>query len=251
MVRVITKRELADNFVANIEIERVKLGLTQAQMAEKLEMSLSSYKNMINGISNNISMYVLYLVYLLTGKQPFELCGYITAETQLMIDFCKLPKYRQKAILSLVSIEAELSMEGRKMLSDNDDNEIPLYILTGNMTDGMTFDSANAVSLNVGQYKKIYGNMIDCGIKITSQHFHPVYFEGDILLICRQAPRDGDTGIFINRETGRIYIRKFRQTSPIQLIPVCDSGKIIYLNDRDPKEMKKWMKFGYVITKLR
>lgn len=163
-----TKRQIVDNFAANIEIERAKLGLTQSEMAQKLEMSLSSYKNMINGISSNIPIYVAHLVYIITGKHLFELCGYITPEIQLMINFCKLPKYRQNAILSLVSLEAELSAEGKKTISTSEENYIPLYILTGNMTDGMIYDSANIQPFNIGQYKKIYGDLIDCAIKITS-----------------------------------------------------------------------------------
>ncbi|MCM1082886.1 MAG: DNA-binding protein [Clostridium sp.] len=246
-----TKRQIVDNFAANIEIERAKLGLTQLEMAQKLEMSLSSYKNMINGISANIPIYVALLVYMITGKQFFELCGYITPEIQLMIDFCKLPKYRQKAILSLVSLEAELSMEGRKMISKSEESYIPLYTLTGNMTDGMIYDSTNIQPFNIGQYKKIYGDLIDCAIKITSNHLHPVYHSGEILLVHCASPRDGDTGIFIDRENGRVYIRKLRQTSPVQLIPVSDTGKIIYIDDQEPKEMKKWIKFGHVITKIR
>lgn len=246
-----TKKQIADNFAANIEIERAKLGLTQSDMAQKLEMSLSSYKNMITGISTNIPIYVAHLVYIVTGKQLFELCGYITPEIQLMIDFCRLPKYRQKAILSLVSLEAELSMEGRKMLPKSEGNYVPLYILTGNMTDGMIYDSTNIQPFNIGQYKKIYSDLIDCAIKITSNHLHPVYYAGDILLIHNESPRDGDTGIFINRENSRVYIRKLRQTSPVQLIPVSDNGQIIYIDDREPKEMKKWIKFGHVITKVR
>lgn len=246
-----TKRQIVDNFAANIEIERAKLGLTQSEMAQKLEMSLSSYKNMINGISANIPIYVAYLVYIVTGKQLFELCGYITPEIPLMIDFSKLPKYRQKAILSLVSLEAELSMEGRKTISKSEENYIPLYIFTGNMTDGMIYDSTNIQPFNIGQYKKIYGDLIDCAVKITSNHLHPVYYAGDILLVHRESPRDGDTGIFINRENNRVYIRKLRQTSPVQLIPVSDNGQIIYIDDKEPKEMKKWIKFGHVITKVR
>ena len=33
-----TKRQIVDNFAANIEIERAKLGLTQSEMAQKLEI---------------------------------------------------------------------------------------------------------------------------------------------------------------------------------------------------------------------
>ena len=42
-----TNIEITQNFIENLEKAREELGWTQAQMAEKLQMSLSSYKYMI------------------------------------------------------------------------------------------------------------------------------------------------------------------------------------------------------------
>lgn len=41
-----TNIEITQNFIENLEKAREELGWTQAQMAEKLQMSLSSYKYM-------------------------------------------------------------------------------------------------------------------------------------------------------------------------------------------------------------
>lgn len=43
-----THIEITQNFIENLEKAREELGWTQAQMAEKLQMSLSSYKYMIS-----------------------------------------------------------------------------------------------------------------------------------------------------------------------------------------------------------
>lgn len=63
-----TSIEITQNFIENLEKVREELGWTQAQMAEKLQMSHSSYKYMISGKSAKIPIYVAYLVYQTTGN---------------------------------------------------------------------------------------------------------------------------------------------------------------------------------------
>ena len=41
-----TQQKILLNFIDNIEKERVRLNLTQAQMAQKLDMSVSNYKKL-------------------------------------------------------------------------------------------------------------------------------------------------------------------------------------------------------------
>ncbi len=251
-----TREELNTTFAMNIEKERIQLGYTQSQMAKALKMSLSSYKNMISGVSVNIPIYVAHLVYELTGKLFIELCGDISPELKVMMDFRNLPKHKQEAIQTMVDIECQLAEYGQyhntaEYEQVTEDDIINVYILTGNMEDGMIFDSLNIEPLNIHHYRKIFGDLIDCGIKITSNHLHPAYHTNDILLISRRPPRDGDTGIFINKETCRTYIRKFRQTSPCRLEPIVGYGKTITIDSYDPEDMGKWIKLGYVITKIR
>ena len=93
-----TNIEITQNFIENLEKAREELGWTQAQMAEKLQMSLSSYKYMISGKSAKIPIYVAYLVYQTTGKFFFELCGDIVPEMSLLMDYRQLSKERQQAI---------------------------------------------------------------------------------------------------------------------------------------------------------
>ena len=90
-----TNIEITQNFIENLEKAREELGWTQAQMAEKLQMSLSSYKYMISGKSAKIPIYVAYLVYQTTGKFFFELCGDIVPEMSLLMDYRQLSKERQ------------------------------------------------------------------------------------------------------------------------------------------------------------
>ena len=86
---------------------------------------------------------------------------------------------------------------------------------------------------------------------MTSDHLHPVYNLGDILLICRKGIREGDTGIFLNKETGRAYIRKLHTRASWILEPINGFGKPIVIDTQDEANTQKWIRFGYVLTKMR
>ena len=120
-----------------------------------------------------------------------------------------------------------------------------------NMADGMIFDSYNVEKLDVSNYRKAFGDALHIGIRVTSNHMHPVYNKGDILLISRNPIRDGDTGIFINAQTKRAYIRKFHQTNPCELTPLNNYGETFYVDSDNVDDMSKWIKFGYVLCKVR
>ena len=72
---MISKEQLVENFGISMERERLALGYSQQQMAKALQMSLSSYKRILNGETNKIDLYTAFLLTSLTGKQSAELCG--------------------------------------------------------------------------------------------------------------------------------------------------------------------------------
>ena len=88
----------------------------------------------------------------------------------------------------------------------------------------MIWDSANVRKVNIAPYRKRYGSQINAGVEVTSNHLTPVYHMGDILLISRRPPRDGDTTIFLNTENGRAYLRRFIQQVPRILQPINGYG---------------------------
>ena len=244
-----TKQEITDTFALNIEIERTKLGYTQAEMAEALDMSLSSYKNMINGMSVNLSVYSVYLACQLTGKYVSEMCGFKTDISDTMIAIRDLPSHRIQALTTMVKIEHDLNDTIGDEYNEND--YTTCYVALGNQEDGMILNSVNLEAINISAYRHKFPDRIDCAIRITTNHLHPAYHIGDILLVCQKAPRDGDIGIFINKETMQLFIRRFRQTEPTILEPITDFGEPIRVDSYNSAEMSKWLKFGYVITKMR
>lgn len=245
---MLTKRELAQNFILNIEKERIHRNLTQAQMAAKLEMSLSGYKKMISGSTTKINLHTMYLVHAITGKWLYEMIGEPDEDTDIIIQLKQLSSSQKRAVKDFINFELIFSSE-----HSNTDDYVNLYIPTGNMVDGMFFDSTNYKKVNISAYRKRFGSNIHCAIKVTSEHLHPVYNEGDILLISRNPIRAGDTGIFINQDTGRIYIRRmccdYASTWVMESINDYDEPIIINKNDLD--ELHRWIRFGYVLTKMR
>lgn len=67
-----TQQKILLNFIDNIEKERVRLNLTQAQMAQKLDMSVSNYKKLIAGQYRRPNLFLAQRLYELTGKLLFE-----------------------------------------------------------------------------------------------------------------------------------------------------------------------------------
>lgn len=70
---MLTNNEMLDNFRRNIEIERKKKGYTQQEMADRIEMSLSSYRRMIAGDMNLTASIVIKNLYFETGLCLHEL----------------------------------------------------------------------------------------------------------------------------------------------------------------------------------
>lgn len=241
-----TRSELGKQFANHLEQERVRLGLTQKQMADKLEMSVSTYKRIITNTTEKVDLYVIYRLYQLTGKLAYEF-------TEVSNSSLELKKKIKNLTPSQISyIEGLVDFESAFRSSHKDAEEyVSVYVPTGNMEDGMIYDSANVIKVKVPDFQRKYGNQISCGIQITSNHLHPVYNKGDILLIARKTIRDGDTGIFINKGNGCAYIRKFYQTTPCRLEPINAYGDVISVDSTDKMAMDEWIKFGVVVAKVR
>ncbi|MGN0415205.1 MAG: multiprotein-bridging factor 1 family protein [Agathobacter sp.] len=246
---MISKEQLVENFGISMERERLALGYSQQQMAKALQMSLSSYKRILNGETNKIDLYTAFLLTSLTGKQSAELCGILDPLQRARSAMGNLSKSQLDFVSGVIRFELQFA-KGLRGGEDIDDY-VTLIVPTGNMQDGMYLDTCYIKKVNVAQYRKRYGDAIDCAILITSNHLHPTYVLNDILLISRTPVRDGDTGIFIHRPSGLAYIRKFHQTVPSILEPVSNLGRSFTVDSTSKEDLSQWIKFGRVITKMR
>ena len=243
---IMNRLELAANFIESVEKTRISMGLTQQEMAKELGMSVSGYKKMVLGQTSKIDLFVAYRMYEITGQLLYELCGESERNLAEVQRYRALSKRQKSFVHGVVDFEYEFQ-ESVSL----PDQFLSVYVPTGNVEDGMIWDSTNIEKVNAAAYFEKFGDALNCGVKVTSNHLHPVYHEGDILLICRKAPRDGDTGIFLNKENGRMYIRRFRQTEPCRLEPINNYGNVIEIDSHSEKSMNKWIKFGRVLTKMR
>lgn len=246
MITDMTKQDIVTNFITSMEKERVQLGYTQSQMAERLGMSVSGYKKIAAGETGRIDLYTAFQMYKITGKYISELCGENNTELNIFQCYRSLTPSQKAFVNDIIHFEQEF----REKTPDNQEY-ISVLVPTGSTEDGMIWDSANIIKVNAASYLRKFGRDLHCGILVTSNHLHPVYHIGDILLVSRKPPRDGDTAIFINKEEGRAYLRKFRQTNPTRLEPLNNYGMTFEVNNNDEAEMNKWIGFGCVLTKMR
>ena len=248
---MLTREQLSKNLGINLERERFVLGLSQQDMAKALDMSLSSYKRISNGDTGKIDVFTVYKLSQLTGKMFYELCG-ISSDLFLTYDRMRsLSPTQLHFIESLVQFEYDFSKNLEQVPSSSLEDYTTLIIPSGNMHDGMVYDSCSLEKINIAGYRKRFGDQIDCALLITSEHMSPVYHTNDILLIARDPIRDGDTGIFINKVTGLLYIRRLRQTDPWRLEPLTYYGQTFYIDNTNDSEMSHWIIFGHVICKTR
>lgn len=188
-----TQQKILLNFIDNIEKERVRLNLTQAQMAQKLDMSVSNYKKLIAGQYRRPNLFLAQRLYELTGKLLFEFFDFDSPKLNAISKFMKLSDTQRSFIEGIIDFELAFSTSKE----ENTDDYLTVLIPTGNCKDGMIWDSANVRKVNIAPYRKRYGSQINAGVEVTSNHLTPVYHMGDILLISRRPPRDGDTTIFL------------------------------------------------------
>lgn len=137
--------EIVNNISTNIERERIKLGMSQAQFAKALDMSLSTYKRIANGESSRIDIYTAYLIYKLTGRFSCELTGFNDDVINLVKRIKKLSKSQRILINSI--IDTELALSAYKDESSHTEDLISVLIPTGNMTDGMIWTPTMSKSL--------------------------------------------------------------------------------------------------------
>lgn len=76
--------------------ERLNLGMTQAEFASKLEISVSTYKNIISRRTDKIDIMIAMQIYKLTGHFLYELFGNDNPEMECLKKF-RLLNNRQKA----------------------------------------------------------------------------------------------------------------------------------------------------------
>lgn len=228
-------------FLLNVERQRSALGLSQKDFAAKLGLTLSSYKRFISGSTSHIDILAVVKLQQLTGFSLAEFTGAEDPDADTLRRYRSLSPTQKAFIKAMVDFEAGFKPVGRSKY-------ITVLIPTGNVADGMIYDTANVERVKISS---VLNDKAHFGVKITTNHMHPAYNNGDILLVSREPIRDGDVGIFIDNTTSRAYIRTFRQTVPCRLEPINNLGEVFTVDPEDLNDMARWIKFGKVLSKIR
>lgn len=243
---ILDRSDVKENVGKIIESTRNELGYSQSKMGKLLGLSQSTYFRLINGEVDNTILYAIYKFCKLNNMTLGEVVGDPSPNTDLNRMFKSLPEFRQRTIRTIIALDSQLKIQE---VYDND--YVDCYVLTNDNCDGMLYDAASYEPINVAGYRNICPYSIDCAIRITSNHLHPVIHADDILLIHQGPPRNGDTGVFINRNNKKIYFRRFIQGDICRLEPIAPYGKTILVDSHNNKDMGQWIKFGFIMTRLR
>ena len=122
--------------------------------------------------------------------------------------------------------------------------EIPIF----NLNSSIKSDKDHSVcpsseeTLNLSSYPEYIQNQVQYSIAVSSHFYHPVYTDGDALLIgCNRLPLPGETGIFLYKKD--LYIRTFSPSlNSVLLEPVNRVGPNIIIRD-----FTEWKYLGYVV----
>lgn len=74
--------------VLNLEKWRVQKGMSQAEMAKSINLSISTYSRLISGETNNLSADTIRAIYKTTGRMCFELMECDDDEYLRLVKLC-------------------------------------------------------------------------------------------------------------------------------------------------------------------
>lgn len=259
LIRELDAVSAQDNLISSYEIWANEQGLTQAEAASLIDVSLPTYKRLIAREGAKIDFMSAMKISTLLKEPLKSLCGYEIKDYEIYQKLQFLQPRERRFISALVDFD--ITYQKYLDTYSNDSDDISVLIPTGNLEDGMILDAFSVEKIDISPLRgKSYYDSIDCGIKVTSNHYHPAYNVGDTLLISRTAPRSGDVGIFIDVESGRTYIRKFEENQDYCMLrPIHGfkseltygiEGKAFKVKRNDLSDLGKWVKFGVVLTKI-
>lgn len=239
--------DYADIFVKRMEYERARMGFTQSEMAEQMGMSASGYKKIISGETKKVDLQMVHRLSRMTDMYMFDLLEQDNTIIRLARKMNDLIPTQLKLLELILDYERQFTYENGKP----EESFITVMEPTADVKDGMFWDSMIMYKVEAGEYQRRYGGKISCGIRVNSNYMVPAYIKGDILLICKEPIQDGDVGIFVDKKSGKAYVRKYRRATPSILEPVADYGENYYIDEEDSTDVMNWIKFGKVIAKIR
>ena len=140
------RNTIIQNITTNLEKDRISKNYSQAAWAEIIGMSLSSYKRLISGASTKIDILTIFKIYELTGKTLLELAEQRNEVINTVLKLNYLSTQQLKFINYIIDFERNFLSSISK---DEIDDYLSVMVPTGDMHDGMIYDSANVEKVNI------------------------------------------------------------------------------------------------------
>ena len=165
----------------NIMVENINRLLYQKnwsirQLADEAELPYESVKKLVGGKVNNPTIYTISKVCDALNCSIDYILGRSVINT---IDKKSLPPRVFNLLVEIAYFESRIADYNKSHKTDC----ISVLTPTGYVQDGMVFDSISTNIVNISAYKKDFGDIVLCGIKIVGRNLSPTYFDNDILLI--------------------------------------------------------------------
>ena len=238
-----TREQCTKNFIKNCEAIRYEKDLSQKEMAEILDVSLNTYKNLIIGEIDKISSYVVLRLSRYTGISMEKLLGDVTDTLPYLTIFETLNKQQKRHVQAVIDFEKSCKAD-----IENNKIEIPLIVANGEFFENFSFDTLSyyKYELPLSLYKQHEEELI-CAMELPNNYYAPTLVRNDIILVGRnRQPRENEIGIFVNK--GKVHIRKVYIREKVILKSIKQGVPSI---EADLKAYaKEWYCFGYVIKKM-
>lgn len=200
--------------------------LTLNALSVKADLSEDTLRSIIYGKSQDIKLSTIIKIADVFQCSIDDLIGrqfYTKEEHTIISQMRHLSKRSKQTIQFILDFEEKTSLSA----SSKGKDIIKVFLPTGNMKDGMFYDSSRTENLDISEYPNALKENIAFALKIVSNHFEPIYYPNDILLFSRKhLPEYGDITFYIDNDQ-KIYIRKFTERG---LEPINNFGETIPLN---------------------
>lgn len=200
--------------------------LTLNALSAKADLSEDTLRSIIYGKSQDIKLSTIIKIADVFQCSIDDLIGrqfYTKEERTIITQMRHLSERSKQSVQFILDFEEKTSLSS----SSNGKDIIKVFLPTGNMKDGMFYDSSATENLDISEYPNALKENIAFALKIVSNHFEPIYYPNDILLFSRKhLPEYGDITFYIDNDQ-KIYIRKYTERG---LEPINNFGETIPLD---------------------
>lgn len=227
---------------ANIKKIIKSQGLTLNALSIKADLSEDTLRSLIYGKSQDAKVSTLISIADALDCSVDHLLG---RDSKSASEENILRSLRALSPNSLHTVKALINLEYATTLhpSQKGQTMITVFILKGNLMDGLYYDSSSFDKLDISEYPESIKKDTAFGIKITTEHFEPAYHVNDILLLSQQRkPEYNDIVLYLD-DNGRIFLRKYTHFG---LEPLNSFGTRIH-----PSEMYRYKELAVVLRTAR